>query len=41
VGKEAEVLKEILETWPEYDPTKQLLSLYRVQEDSWVENHQN
>lgn len=41
MGEAAEVLKEILETWSEYDPNQELLSIYRVEEEAWAERHRN
>ncbi len=41
MGLDAELLKEILETWPEYDPDQEILCLYRVEEEPWVERQRN
>ncbi len=41
MGESAELLKKILETWPEYDPDEELLSFYQVEEEPWVERHRN
>jgi hypothetical protein len=41
MGIDAKLLKEILETWPEYDPDQELFSDYELEKDPWVEKHQN